>query len=85
MYVESDKRVTRGEVRGDQIGCDKLWRRDVGRKRKWGWPTGTRVICSVLTEHGFGIKTLHGSGSQTQVRDQRQTQATMLRQTKRSR
>lgn len=55
-----------------------MWRRDVGRKRKWGWPTGTRVICSVLTEHGFGIKTLHGSGSQTQVRNQKQ--ATMLRQ-----
>lgn len=43
----------------------------MGRKRKWGWPTGTGVICSVLTENDLGFKTLHGSGSQLQVRKQK--------------
>lgn len=68
MCAGSDKRPGRGE-----IGCES--REDVGRNGKWGWPTGTRVICSVLTECGFGSETLHGSGSQTQVKNQKQTQA----------
>lgn len=48
-------------------------RQDVERNRKWDWPTGTRVISSILTEYGFDFKTLHGLGSQMPVGNQKQT------------
>lgn len=77
MWVESDKRPERGKRRRDgmwkQTRKKIMRKQDVGRNRKWGWPTGTRVICSVLTEYGFDFKILHGSGSQMQVRNQKET------------
>lgn len=61
------------------MGCERsrekkkmMRRQDVGGNRKWGWPTGTRVICSIRTECGFDFKTLHGLGSQMPVRNQKQ-------------
>lgn len=70
----------RREGKEGEMGCERsrekkkmMRRQDVGRNRKWGWPTGTRVISSILTECGFDFKTLHGLGSQMPVRNQKQT------------
>lgn len=36
----------------------ELERQEVLRNRNWGWPTGTRVICSFHREYDFDNKTL---------------------------